>query len=61
VLIDAQGKVIGMDLHGPDLANALNGLLEKDPAKIAAAEKLNAKARKRAAKEARNHPRKQGK
>lgn len=61
VLIDAKGKVIGMDLHGPDLDNALNGLLEKDPGKIAAAEQLNAKARKRAAKEARNHPRKQGK
>ena len=31
VLIDAQGKVIAMDVHGDDLDHALNALLERDP------------------------------
>ncbi len=33
-LIDGEGRIIGMDLHGDDLTNALNGLLEKDPMKL---------------------------
>lgn len=61
VLIDAQGKVIGTDLHGEDLDQALNKLLEKDPAKLSTAEKVKAKARKQAAKEERKRLRKKGK
>ena len=34
VLIDGEGKIIGKDLHGDDLTNALEGLLEKDPTKL---------------------------
>ena len=33
-LIDGEGRIIGMDLHGDDLDKALDGLLEKDPAKL---------------------------
>ena len=33
-LIDGEGKIIGMDLHGEDLTNALEGLLEKNPTKL---------------------------
>jgi thiol-disulfide isomerase/thioredoxin len=33
-LIDGEGKIIGMDLHGDDLTNALEGLLEKNPTKL---------------------------
>ena len=58
VLIDAQGKVIGTDLHGDDLDQALNSLLEHDPAKIAAKEKQLAKDRKQQEKEARKAKRK---
>lgn len=50
VLIDAQGKVIGMDLHGEDLAHALDKLLERDPQRMAALRKQQAQARKDAAK-----------
>jgi len=34
-LIDGSGKIIGIDLHGEDLDRALDGLLEKDPTKLA--------------------------
>ena len=34
-LIDGEGKVLGIDLHGDDLTKALDGLLEKDPTKLA--------------------------
>jgi hypothetical protein len=57
VLVDAQGKVIGLDLHGEELTQALDGLLEHDPAKLAAARKLKAKEAKKAAKEARKKQR----
>lgn len=33
-LIDGEGRIIGIDLHGEDLTRALDGLLEKDPAKV---------------------------
>ncbi len=61
VLIDAAGKVIGTDLHGDDLDQALNKLLEKDPAKISAAASRNAKARKQSAKGERKRLRNKGK
>ena len=46
VLLDGQGKVIGMDLHGDDLHQALDGLLERDPERQAALRKQQAKAAK---------------
>ncbi len=33
-LIDGQGKIIGVDLHGEALTQALEGLLEKNPTKL---------------------------
>ncbi len=38
-LVDGQGKIIGIDLHGELLTEALEGLLEKDPAKLAKRQK----------------------
>lgn len=61
-LIDGTGKVIATDLHGEDLDHALDGLLEKDPARLAAWRKERqaearaaAKAAKKAARD-RRHP-----
>jgi len=34
-LVDGQGKIIGIDLHGDHLTEALEGLLEKDATKLA--------------------------
>ncbi len=61
VLLDAEGKVIGMDLHGEDLDHALNELLEHDPAKAALLGKQKTQARKNAAKEEKKRLRKSGK
>jgi len=33
-LIDGEGKILGIDLHGDDLTQALEGLLEKNPSKL---------------------------
>jgi peroxiredoxin len=66
VVIDGTGRIIAMDLHGPALDQLLEGLLEKDPAKLKAQapgttasskaekarEKAEAKARKRAERQA---------
>lgn len=66
VVIDGTGKIIAMDVHGPELDELLEGLLEKDPAKLKAKgtgttakgkaekarEKTEAKARKRAERNA---------
>ncbi|MBZ0206807.1 MAG: TlpA family protein disulfide reductase [Flavobacteriales bacterium] len=54
VLIDPQGKVIGMDLHGEDLDRALDALLEHDPAKLAEMKKQQAKAERKRKRKARN-------
>lgn len=54
VLIDPQGKVIGMDLHGEDLDRALDALLEHDPAKLAERKKQQAKAERKRKRKARN-------
>ncbi len=59
VLIDAQGKVIAMDVHGDDLDHALDALLEHDPAKLAAMGKQKAKAEKEEAKAERKRKRKE--
>lgn len=58
VLVDADGKVIGVDLHDEMLAQALDGLLEHDPAKLAAWKKQQAKELRKQAKAQRK---KQGK
>ena len=42
-LIDGEGKIIGKDLHGEALTAALEGLLEKDPAKLEKHRKKNKK------------------
>jgi thiol-disulfide isomerase/thioredoxin len=34
-LIDGEGRILGIDLHGDDLTAALEGLLEKDATKLA--------------------------
>lgn len=39
VVIDASGTVLATDIHGTDLDQLLEGLVEKDPARIAAMEK----------------------
>ncbi len=57
VLIDATGKVIGMDLHGADLDHALLGLLEQDPARLADMKKKLAKTQKEASKAERKRQR----
>jgi thiol-disulfide isomerase/thioredoxin len=52
-LIDGTGKIIGKDLHGDALTQLLDGLVEKDPAKLEAARKkqeADAKAAAKAAK-----------
>ncbi|MEO7080231.1 MAG: TlpA disulfide reductase family protein [Flavobacteriales bacterium] len=61
VLIDPTGKVIGMDLHGADLDNALLSLLEQDPARLADVKKKQAQAEKEAAKAERKRQRKKKK
>ena len=61
VLIDPEGKVIGVDLHGKDLDNALLGLLEQDPVRLAAMKKKLAKANKEAAKAERKRQQKEKK
>ena len=61
VLIDPEGKVIGVDLHGADLDNALLGLLEHDPARLADMKKKLAKAKKEAIKAERKRKGKENK
>ena len=61
VLIDAEGKVIATDVHGTELDTALNGLLEHDPAKLAAMAKVKADKARMQAKEERKRKRKAGK
>lgn len=39
VVIDGEGKVLATDVHGPALEQLLDGLVEKDPARIAEMEK----------------------
>ncbi len=39
VVIDGEGKVLGMDVHGAALEQLLEGMLETDPARIAEMEK----------------------
>ena len=53
VLVDAQGQVIGMDLHGEALTAALDQLLERDPKRQAALKKERDQAARKAAKAAR--------
>lgn len=59
VLIDAEGKVIALDIHGEDLDHALNTLLEHDPARIAEMEKQKMKAQKEVAKAERKRKRRE--
>ncbi len=40
-LIDGKGKILGVDLHGEALTQALDGLLEKDATKLAKHQKGN--------------------
>lgn len=61
VLIDAKGKVLGMDLHGTDLDHALEALLEHDPGKVAELKKQRDQAEKKAAKAERKRKRKEKK
>ncbi len=50
VLVDAQGKVIGMDLHGEDLHHALDQLVERDLQRLSELRKQREKDRKAAAR-----------
>lgn len=54
VLVDAQGRVIGVDLHGEGLKSALQPLLEPDPGKQARNRKLRMKAERK--RKAARHP-----
>lgn len=61
VLIDAEGKVIALDVHGEDLDHALNALVERDPAKAAAKGKQKAKAAREDARAERKRQRREKK
>lgn len=58
VLIDAHGNVVATDLHGDALDQALDKLLERDPAKLAVLEKQKEKAAREIAKAERKRNRK---
>lgn len=57
VLLDAEGKVIGMDLHGEDLHHALDRLLEHDPERLSEQRKQREKEKKAAARQKRKQRR----
>lgn len=54
VLLDAEGKVIGLDLHGEDLDNALNARLDRSP-RPAAEERPGKKKRNKESRRAQRH------
>jgi len=58
VLIDAEGKVLGKDLHGEAVEQMLDGLLETDPAKLEAFKKKQAADEKAAQKAAKKKKKK---
>ena len=58
VLIDADGKVLGKDLHGDALEQLLDTLIETDPAKLDAWKKQQAADQKAAEKAAKNNKKK---